>query len=141
MKSRILPFCILLIGVYWVYKGWFDYKFWENNGPAGGFLVVIVGLLCCLMSLIEIVKGAKIHSLALNFKNFIPILACIVLIGVSKLLGMVLSLGLLMFIWLVFLEKYPIRKATVIGVCTVGFIYVVFTVLFNVPFPVGYLGI
>lgn len=140
MKGRILPICIFLVSIFWVYKGWFQYSFWQNNGPGGGFLVVVVGLLCAVFSLFEIIKADK-ASEAVTLRNLLPVLAIILLIASTMILGMVLSLGLLMFLWLVVIEKYSIVKATVYGVCTVGFTYVVFNVLFKIPFPTGILGI
>lgn len=141
MINRIVPIATTLLGFVWAYKGWFEYGFWVDRGPGGGFLPVIVGLLCTLFSIAELVKGAKQMEFSIKWRHFLPVVGCIILFGAVYIFGMVLCLGLFMIAWLVFLEKYPILRATLIGIGTTTLIFFVFQYLFSIPFPTGYLGI
>lgn len=139
--NRILPIAIFLFASFWAYKGWFEYGFWENGGPGGGFLAVIAGVLCAVLCLIELVKGEKSAASSVTGKHFIPVIACLILLVLVKVFGMILSFGLFMIAWLVFLEKFTITKAVVAGLCTAGVVYLLFKLFLHVPLPTGYFGI
>lgn len=136
-----MPGVIFLFAVFWAYKGWFEYGFWENGGPGGGFLAVVVGLLCAFLCVLELIKGEKSSGVPVNRKHFIPFLACIIMLGLIKVIGMTLSFGLFMIVWLMLLEKFTFMKAAIAGLSTAGMVYLLFKVFLHVPLPAGYFGI
>lgn len=78
---------------------------------------------------------------ALQRRAFYPVLATVLALASVSVLGLIISMGLFVFFWLIILEKFSLPKATTIGACSTLFIYVVFKVWLMVPFPKGLLGI
>ncbi|WP_257350079.1 tripartite tricarboxylate transporter TctB family protein [Pseudalkalibacillus decolorationis] len=138
--SRIIPLIVAIIGTYCAYQGWFQYGFWVNKGPGGGFLPVIIGVLCALLCIYEAIKNTD-TSVRFERKHLFPIIATILLFFAINIVGMIAALGLFMIAWLFFLEKFTIYRSATLGICTTGVIYIVFKLFLHVPFPVGYLGI
>lgn len=138
--GRIIPLIIAVFGAFWAYQGWFEYGIWVNRGPGGGFIPFVIGLLTVLLCIPEIVAN-KSPVFAIEKKHAIPVIATVIMLAAVKLLGMVITFGLFMAGWLVFLEKYPKLRAAVIGVSTSAVTYFLFKHFLQVPLPTGYLGI
>jgi len=139
----VAPIVALLLGVYWVI-GAFDYGLWVRNGPGGGFLPLIGGLLTIVFSISLILqkrKKAKDEGEKFSWKALLPAGALLAMILLSQVVGMLISMAIYIFAWLKFMEKETLTKSLAISVGTVAIIYAVFFAWLRVPFPKGVLGL
>jgi multisubunit Na+/H+ antiporter MnhB subunit len=138
--GKFIALIIGLMGACWAYKGWFEYGFWVDNSPGGGFLAVIVGSLTVLLCLMELFKN-QTPTTKLEKRHVLPVIATIIMLIAINYLGMIISFGLFIIGWLIILEKYTKLRALFIGLSSTVVIYFIFKFFLHVPFPTGYLGI
>ncbi|NLJ69783.1 MAG: tripartite tricarboxylate transporter TctB family protein [Firmicutes bacterium] len=138
----VAPVIALLMGVYWIIGG-FSYGLWVRNGPGGGFLPVIGGVLTIVFSIslmLQTRKG-KNEGAEFNWKAFLPAGALLVMILLSQVVGMLVSMAIFIFAWLRIMEKEGLAKSLAISLGTALVIYCVFFAWLRVPFPRGILGL
>jgi putative tricarboxylic transport membrane protein len=138
--EKVISIAIMVFSGYWVMKGWTTFGFWVDNGPSGGFMPVVFGLITFVLAFYGLIRDNKSKS-KVEVKNFIPVLGALLLILSVKVFGMIVSSGLFIIIWLLYVEKFPIKKASIIGFSTTLVIYFVFKFFLKIPFPQGFLGI
>ena len=139
--DRVISIFCALVGAFFLYEGWFTYKFWVNKGPGGGFLPVLLGAMTLVLSIVSLMKSNKNESIKLRLKSFVPAAAVVCGIISIYILGLIVSVFVLVFIWLKFLEKYTYKRAGIIGICGVAFVYAVFKLWLQVPYPKGFIGV
>lgn len=138
--DRIISLSIALFAGFWAYQGWFTYGFWEGNTPGAGFLPFIIGVITALLAIVGFFKNGP-PSFKVEKKNFIPVIGALLMIASISVLGMILSVLLFIILWLLFVEKFTIKRASILGVSTTLVIYVIFDTVLKVPFPKGIIGI
>jgi|SRR5699024_11089788 len=138
--SRVLAIGLFVFAVYCIYQGFFNYGFWENNTPGGGFLPAIGGMILAISSLSVIIVNNSKH-IPITKNVILAILASILMVFLIEYLGMILILALFMILWLKMVENYSIMRSVMYGGATTLVIFLVFKVVLNVPLPEGILGI
>jgi hypothetical protein len=140
----VAPIVALLLGIYWVI-GAFDYGIWVRNGPGGGFLPLIGGLLTIVFSISLMLQKRKAKDKdqgdKFSWKAFLPAGALLVMVLLSQVVGMLISMAIYMFAWLRLMERETVTKSLAISLGTVAVIYAVFFAWLRVPFPKGILGL
>lgn len=134
-----IAFSILAIlsGLYWAIKG-VSYGLWVNHGPGGGVFPIIGGSLAVIFGVIYLIGEVKRKSVvAFQLKMAGPLLAILITIFASYMIGLIPALGLYIILWLKAVEKYPAVKSVCIGVGTGLFLFLVFDFWLKVPVPVG----
>lgn len=138
----VAPVLVLLLGIYWVMAG-FGYGLWVRNGPGGGFLPVIGGLLTIVFGISVLLQNKKGNKDAGKFswRAFLPAVALLATLLLSQLVGMLVSMAIFIFLWLRLEEKEKVSRSLAISLGTVVVVYLVFVAWLRVPFPKGILGL
>lgn len=136
------------LGLYWVVMG-IIYGFWEETGPASGFMPVIFGLIVTLSSVVlfwQSLRSKKKDKKQIITKRElldlfkICLAVCLVIFCVPRL-GTFTSLGLLLVIGIKLISpSYTWLMATCTGAGITVILYLVFKVWLMVPLPQGLLG-
>lgn len=139
--QKIVLALVFLVGVYWII-GSLQLDLWIRNGPGGGFLPLLAGILCVGFSGVILLREWKKESdTAFSVRALIPWGALIGMILCGKLIGIFLSLVLFVFLWLRLFEKFPLRNSILTAVIWPGFLYLIFVVWLGSPLPKGLLGL
>jgi putative tricarboxylic transport membrane protein len=138
--EKIIALGIMLFSGFWAFQGMFKYGLWVDNGPGGGFLPVTIGLITFILAAVGLFKESK-PTVKIEKKNFLPVLGAFVMILAVQIFGMIISSGLFIIAWLLVIEKFKIKKASILGISTTAVIYFVFKFFLNIPFPQGLIGI
>ena len=129
------------MGLYWVIEG-FVYGLWVRNGPGGSFLPVIGGLMAIIFSLAILWKDRKEKAPSgFTWTAFLPVAALLGMVLFSYLVGLIISMTVYIFLWLILVEKWNPLNSLAISLGTSGVIYCIFVLWLNVPFPKGILGL
>ena len=83
-------------------------------------------------------KGVK--SEKFEAKALLPVGAMILILLCNLLFGMLPACMIVAFLWLKFVEKYSWKTSLIATVILYIFIYAIFKLWLNVPFPTGLLG-
>ena len=135
----------LALGAIVVYDSWRLGAKWAEDGPQTGYFPFYVGLLICIGSVINFVRGLMIS--AKDNVSFVEVgqikLVLSVLVPSSIYVALVGWLGIYVpsIIYIAFfmrwLGKYAWWKAVLVSVGTSVFFYAVFEIWFQVPLPKG----
>lgn len=138
--NRLIELTCAVVSAVWIYMGVFQYGFWTENTPGGGFVPVLFGGLTLIFCLALLLKG-KAKSVTVNKNVFFPVAVVVAAMIFTALVGMIVTLLVMVFAWLKFYEKYSYLRAGVISVAAIAFVFGIFGVWLQVPFPTGLLGI
>lgn len=139
MDKGMELFCAL-IGAVWVYMGLFEYGFWEEKTPGGGFIPVLFGGLTVILCLVLLFRRQS-KTVTINKHVWLPVLVVAAAMVAISLLGMIATLLIMVFAWLRFYEKYTMVRAGFIATVVVTFVFGIFGMWLQVPFPTGLIGI
>lgn len=140
-RFRYVPIISIIFGIYWLYFGLAEYGFWHGTAPGAGFFPTIVGLMLIGFS-VWILKTPVVYKPgALQKRAFYPVIVTLLCFVSIYLVGLIISMGLMVILWLLIIEKYSIFQSVITGICATVFIYLVFRIWLMVPFPKGLLGI
>jgi multisubunit Na+/H+ antiporter MnhB subunit len=130
----------LILGLYWIIGG-IEYGFWVRKGPGGGFIPVVAGSIGVIFSIVVLIQQRKAESTAkFSWMAFQPVVGILVIIALSYVVGMIISMGVYIFLWLKFIEKHTTKGSLSTGIVTAVVIYLVFVLWLRVPLPTGILG-
>lgn len=137
--TKVVPIFSVIVGIYWIIKGK-SYGIWVKNGPGGGLLPILAGVILLICGAIATYREFQTKpSFKFNVKAFLPI-ACVLLISIfSYVIGLMLAIGLFIFLWLRFYEKFNSKYSFLVCLCTILTIYLVFDYWLKVPVPLGIL--
>lgn len=119
---------------------------WGSDGPEAGYFPFYISLIILLSSTVTLYqavivdknKEAETFLVKEPFKQVMAVLlpAIVFVLGV-QLIGIYVSSALYIAIFMVWLGKYPIWKATVVSVGVSVALYLMFEFWFQVPLPHG----
>lgn len=134
-------FCIIA-GIFYIFMGISKYGLWKGISIGGGFMPFVCGAAIIILSILMLIaKRKKTEQLSkIEAKVFLPIGAMILILLLNHLFGLIGACIAVAFLWLKFIEKYSLLKSAGTSVILLIFIYAVFCMWLNVPFPVGLLG-
>jgi hypothetical protein len=136
LKKFVYIFSIIM-GLYWIVNG-FIYGFWVRKGPGGGFLPVIAGIMVIIFCLSALWSDRKDKSPSnFSWMAFLPAAALLGLVLLSYVVGMIVSMGIYIFVWLKYIEKHTTKSSISIGIGTAAVIYAIFVFWLRVPMPIG----
>ena len=139
--KKVIPVLSIIAGLYWVVMG-FGYAFWVRNGPGGGFLPVLAGIMAIVFSLIMFWQRRKDKSSSgFTWEALIPVATLLGVVLCSYLMGMILSMAVYIFLWLKLAEKFKVIRSLTISICCAAVIYGIFIVWLHVPMPKGLIGL
>jgi len=129
----------ILVALFWMQQGWFRYGFWVKGSPGGGFLPVIFGLIILISSIVVVLKARKAPSgpAAMTRSSFIPIGFAVIGVGLIQAFGISIAVFVFTFVWMKFLSRYSWLKSILVSAVFTGFIYGIFRLWLQVPFPPG----
>jgi hypothetical protein len=139
--KRIIPILTFIFGAVWIFVGLTEYNWMIEGTPGKGFFPSIIGGLMMLVSVILFFQDYHKKKIDYQFKHLFPIIAVLIIVGSSYIIGMILAIALYMLIWLFAYEKYSLKFSIIFTVCGTLFIYGVFAVWLNIPFPTGLLPV
>lgn len=151
--SLILGFLSILGGsivLYLTNLQKLDWYIGNKMGP--GFFPTITGigmLICGLLILFEELhkgrsKESKEDSISFDseeLKNLLFFLTLgLFIIMTAKKTGMIISIGIVVFLYIKFKGKESWSKALIISICMMIFLYFIFAIFLKVPLPKSLLG-
>lgn len=132
----------IIFGLFYVIMGVTKYGLWEGKTILGGFLPTVCGgllaVLCVLMIISKIKRGDK--SAAFDKVAFLPVIAMIAILLVNTLIGLLPACIVVSLLWLRFVEKYSWKTSVIASAILFAFMYAIFSMWLNVPFPKGLIG-
>lgn len=144
MIRKLMPLFCVGFGGYFAVMGIFKYHVWDK-GPRGGFLPLVMGLFVAALSFVVFFRelkpaaagnGEKQRS-TFNFSMLIPPAVVLTAILASYLVGLLPAIGLMVFGWLVILEKVKPLKALLVSAILLVAVWLIFSMWLRVPFPTG----
>lgn len=130
----------IIVGIISVFTGLTKHKFWIEKVPGGGFMPVVIGTLLIILSALIVLKKDQKAKVKLSKKELIPIIAMIILLILTKVIGLLPSLLIIVLGMLRFVENYSWKNSIIISVVLMAIIYAVFSLWLKVPFPRGIIG-
>lgn len=138
--NKIIELGCAVLSAAWVYMGVFQYGFWADGVPGGGFVPVLFGGITLILCLTLLLKD-KGNAVVINKAVYFPIMVVVAVVIATYLTGMLTALIIMVFSWLKFYEKYTSMRAGIISIVIAGFVFGIFGLWLQVPFPTGILGI
>ena len=140
--NYIIEILGIISGLIYVLIGTTKYGLWKGITIAGGFVPTVVGGLVLILSILMIISKSKRNEKADPFekKALIPVAAMVVILLCNLLVGLLPACMVVSFLWLRFIEKYSWKSSILSTAFLWIFIYLVFRLWLNVPFPTGLLG-
>lgn len=134
-----------LLGAIVVYDSWRIGARWAEDGPQTGYFPFYVGLILCVASLVNFIRGLLIRKerngvfvetgqMKLVLSVLIPSSVFVVLVG---WLGIYVSSILYIAFFMRWLGNYVWWKVAMVSLSTSVFFYCVFEIWFQVPLPKG----
>ena len=134
-----------LLGAIVVFDSWRLGAKWAADGPQTGYFPFYVGLILCIASIINFVRGlllskkdngvfVEVGQLKLVLSVLVPSSVYVALVG---WLGIYVPSILYIAFFMRWLGKYAWWKAVLVSVGTSVFFYAVFEIWFQVPLPKG----
>lgn len=140
--AYIIEIIGIIAGLFYMYMGVTKYGIWEGITIKGGFMPFVCGaivtILCILMLVGKIKKGVKAEPF--EKKALLPVAAMILILIVNLLVGLLPACIVVSLLWLRFIEKYSWKTSILTSVVLFAFMYGIFSLWLNVPFPEGLLG-
>jgi len=130
----------IIVGIISVFTGLTKHKFWIEKVPGGGFMPVVIGTLLIILSSLIVLKKDQKAKVKLSKKELIPIIAMVILLILTKVIGLLPSLLIIVLGMLRFVENYSWKNSIIISVVLMAIIYAVFSLWLKVPFPRGIIG-
>lgn len=140
MSYYIMEIIFIIVGIISVFTGLTKHKFWIEKVPGGGFMPVVIGTLLIILSALIVLKKDQKAKVKLSKKELIPIIAMIILLILTKVIGLLPSLLIIVLGMLRFVENYSWKNSIIISVVLMSIIYAVFSLWLKVPFPRGIIG-
>lgn len=140
MSYYIMEIIFIIVGIISVFTGLTKHKFWIEKVPGGGFMPVVIGTLLIILSALIVLKKDQKAKVKLSKKELIPIIAMIILLILTKVIGLLPSLLIIVLGMLRFVENYSWKNSIIISVVLMAIIYAVFSLWLKVPFPRGIIG-
>jgi len=142
MVGRIISILSILVSVFWIQQGLFQYQFWGKDSPGGGFIPVLFGVIVAAASVSVLLrrreKSGDYKSIELT--SFIPVAGAVAGILLLQFFGILPAVLLFTFLWMKFLSKYSWLKSLAVSLIFSAFIIGVFRMWLHVPFPKGIFG-
>ena len=138
-QQHIIPGILALIACGWLYMAVTRYGVW-HEGPRGGFMPALAALVTLGFSLAAIFKAKRDTGHPWFKTVFIPVLIVLALIFVSRVVGLLPALFLMLIGWFRCLEKYSWAFTGIMSVCVIGCVWLIFSFWLKVPFPTGWLA-
>lgn len=146
---------MVLLGGYWVQQGLVVYKFWVKGVPGSGFMPVIFGLFLMLLSGFLAVVAVKKRVGATDkgqskedgakyplwIRPLVPAVYSMFSIVLMVSVGVLPTMFLTAFIWLLVVSKSPLGKSLFVSVVITLCVYLIFVLWLRIPFPRGVFGI
>lgn len=151
----VIEIILMAVSVLWIVMGVGTYGIWAGQAPGGGLFPLIGGiivLLCCAADIImrivkkESLMGKKDEGedeyimlgwVPRQLRPLFVALYAFVSIILLKYLGFIICAFFTCAIWLIFISKQKVVKSLLISVITTAFLYSVFVLWLNIPFPKG----
>lgn len=135
----IIPILTLLIGSLWLTLGISEYGFWTKKGPGAGFFSAMIASVLILISIIAIYQSLKEEKVKYYITSVYPVIATVIIVIFSMVIGLVTSIFLYVVVWLKFLEKYSWKFSLLVAFILFCLVYGVFVLWLQVPLPKGYI--
>lgn len=120
----------------------FSFGLWVRDGPGGGFLPLVAGVLAIIFGGVILRENIQENLPGkFNPKVFLPIGALLAIVAASKIIGLILSIAVYLFLWLKFYEKESWLLTVTVTILCPLICYMIFVVWLKAPLPRGILGL
>lgn len=136
--TTIFSIATALVGGIFLYLAIFDVGFWDPvKGPLGGFYPALASCVLIPVCLVSAVQSLKQESSPFNRDDLKVALGAGVTIALFKVIGMIASIALFLFLWVRIVEKRSWLFCAKFTVIIAGIAWLVFDFWLNVKFPTG----
>lgn len=144
----VITLVFFIIAGYWLQQGIFVYGFYTEGQPGGGFIPVLFSAMIIVFStilLVRTLKGSikqKCNEMVeqKSLAPLIPAGIAVVAIFAIEYLGIIVTVFLMAFSWMHWLNNSSMISSLIISVIVTLFIYAIFVLWLRVPFPRGILA-
>ncbi len=153
VSDLILSVILIILALVWGYIGIFQLGLWIPGVSAdSGFIPTVfsvVLLICAVLSLVQTLKklreggaeGGAVENPLSNFelpafiRKYSVVLFCIFGILCLQYLGLVPMCFLLIFGWMILMNRFPLVRSFLIAAIVTVCIYLIFDFWLKIPFP------
>lgn len=143
--EKIFAIILTLFGVIWTISG-FRTGVWFDDAPAGGFMLIIIGISLTLLGAVVIAglvrstmkKQPVDHLMSLKDKKKVMLVLVFAIAGLlfmNYLLGTLITLTLFLLAWFRFYAHLNLKRNILFTICIMASVYGVFVLWLNVSFP------
>jgi len=138
--SLLFPLVFFALGCLFVYTGYSKFGMWNGlKGPSSGAYPVIVGGVLMALSILLFWKVmSERDQPAITKREWLLIAAAIATFACALLIGLLPALALFYLVWLLAVEKVPIKKAVIPFVVVFGVVYIIFVWWMQISFEPGF---
>ncbi len=141
----VVALIFLAFGAIVAFDSWRLGAKWAEDGPQTGYFPFYIGLIICLASIVNLLKGfalaperdkvfVKVGQLKLVLAVLLPTMAYV---GLISWLGIYLASTVFVAFFMRWLGKYPWWKVVLLSVGNSAFFFLIFEVWFMIPLPKG----
>ena len=135
---QLLPAAFILMGVVWIYQGLTKFGFFDRlKGGTPAFMPILCASVMLVAGVIAMIRSFKEEIPDFHILCFIFLLLGGALIYLTKLIGLLPSLLIFVFIWVKVIEKSSWRSTLIVVALMAVIGYGLFQGILNVPFPNG----
>ena len=136
--AQILPTVSVVLGAIFAWVGISTYGLWHPvRGPTAGMYPSVMGMALVVVGIIDFVRSFKDSAPVFGKRDWLLILAVAAVILVSYVIGLLVSLGVFLLLWLVVVEKQRWRTSVIVMLVMAAITYVIFIWWLQVPFEEG----
>lgn len=122
-------------------------RVFDGGQPGSGFFPLGLGIILAALSIALIIANREPDAKKVRLWSpggwVRPLLAALLFAGyalVLEWLGYIISVFALVFLWLIVVERKNLRRAFLPGALSAVGVWLIFSILLNVPLPMGILG-
>ncbi|MBQ1771886.1 MAG: tripartite tricarboxylate transporter TctB family protein [Clostridia bacterium] len=135
---QLLPAAFILMSIVWIYQGLTKFGFFDRlKGGTPAFMPILCASVMLVASVIALIRSFKEEKPVFHILCFIFLLLGGALIYLTKLIGLLPSLLIFVFIWVKVIEKSSWRSTLIVVGLMALIGYGLFQAILNVPFPNG----
>lgn len=141
----VVALIFLAIGALVAFDSWRLGAKWGDDGPQTGYFPFYIGLIICISSIVNLIRGfairpehngvfVKVGQLTLVLAVLVPTL---VYVGVISWLGIYVASAIFVAFFMRWLGKYEWWRVALVSIGNSVFFFLLFEVWFLIPLPKG----
>lgn len=149
MLNTFLSLFFIITGLFGTFVAINTLQFRNLKLLGSGFFPTLVSviLVVCGIGLaisnyrnIKVKKNESLVDITILLKISRYIFLVILAVMLRNIFGLLLSLGLFVFVESIWIEKNSIKNSAIVAVLSIFFLFMIYSYFLNIPLPKGFLG-